>query len=239
VKRGYLGITLESVHEEFAKVYGMTEAKGAIVTFVAPNEPGQSTPAATAGIQANDIIVEFEGQPVLSAQDLIQRVASTPVGQQVKLGFLRDVNGKLERKNVTVALGERPPSRDWVEPPKNSSNGTAPKGNTLRLGVTLAEITPQVLADRQVAGTQGIYVKDVDPNGLIAEIRIPPNNLPALVEGDTINRINRVQVNSLADFQRVLNTLKVGDPIVLNITRLQPNGKGDRLVPLIVQFTYQ
>jgi len=239
VKRGYLGITLESVHEEFAKVYGMPEAKGAIVTFVAPNEPGQSTPAATAGILANDIIVEFEGQPVLNAQDLIQRVASTPVGQQVKLGFLRDVNGKLERKNVTVALGERPPSREWVEPPKDSSKGTSPKGNTLRLGVTLGEITPQVLADRQVAGTQGIYVKDVDPNGLIAEIRIPPNNLPALVEGDTINRINRVQVNSLADFQRVLNTLKLGDPIVLNITRLQPIGKGDRLVPLIVQFTYQ
>ena len=239
VKRGYLGITLESVHDEFAKVYGMPEAKGAIVTFVAPNEPGQSTPAATAGILANDIIVEFEGQPVLNAQDLIQRVASTPVGQQVKIAFLRDVNGKLERKNVTVALGERPPSRDTVDPPKNSSNGTNPKGNTLRLGVTLAEITPQVLADRQVAGTQGIYVKDVDPNGLIAEIRIPPNNLPALVEGDTINRINRVQVNSLADFQRVLSTLKVGDPIVLNITRLQPIGKGDRLVPLIVQFTYQ
>jgi serine protease Do len=239
VKRGYLGITLESVHEEFAKVYGMPEAKGAIVTFVAENEPGQSTPAASAGILANDIIVEFEGQPVVNAQDLIQRVASTPVGQQVKLGFLREVNGKLERKNVSVALGERPPSREWVEPPKNSPKGNNLKGNTLRLGVTLGEITPQVLADRQVAGTQGIYVKDVDPNGLIAEIRIPPNNLPALVEGDTINRINRVQVNSLADFQRVLNTLKVGDPIVLNITRLQPNGKADRLVPLIVQFTYQ
>ncbi len=239
VKRGYLGITLESVHDEFAKVYGLPEAKGAIVTFVADNEAGQSTPAATAGIQANDIIVEFEGQPVQNAQDLIQRVASTPVGQQVKVAYLRDVNGKLERKNVAVTLGERPPSREFVEPPKNSPKSNGPKGNTLRLGVTLAEITPQVLADRQVAGTQGIYVKDVDPNGLIAEIRIPPNNLPALVEGDTINRINRVQVTSLADFQRVLNTLKLGDPIVLNITRLQPVGKGDRLVPLIVQFTYQ
>jgi hypothetical protein len=74
----------------------------------------------------------------------------------------------------------------------------------------------------------------------MAEIRIPPSGIPALVEGDTINRINRVQINSLADFQRVLNTLKLGDPIVLNITRLQPNAKGgDRLVPLIVQFTYQ
>src|SRR6185436_2344702 len=53
VKRGYLGITLESVHDEFAKVYGLPEAKGAIVTFVADSEPGQSTqtPAAMAGIQ--------------------------------------------------------------------------------------------------------------------------------------------------------------------------------------------
>src|ERR687884_173314 len=36
VKRGYLGITLDSVHEEFAKVYGLSEAKGAIVTSVTP-----------------------------------------------------------------------------------------------------------------------------------------------------------------------------------------------------------
>ena len=240
VKRGYLGITLESVHDEFAKVYGMPEAKGAIVTFVATPEAGETIPAVAAGILANDVIVEFEGHPVLNAQDLIQRVAGSPVGQPVKMAFLRDVNGNLERKTVTVTLGERPPPRDSVEPPKSSSKSNGPKGNALRLGITLAEITPQVLADRQVAGTQGLYVKEVDPNGLMAEIRIPPSGIPALVEGDTINRINRVQINSLADFQRVLNTLKLGDPIVMNITRLQPTAKGgDRLVPLIVQFTYQ
>src|SRR5215470_1384584 len=85
VKRGYLGITLESVHDEYAKVYGMTEAKGAIVTMVAPTESGQTTPAAKAGLQPGDIITDFENSPVLNAQDLIQRVASTPVGQQVSL----------------------------------------------------------------------------------------------------------------------------------------------------------
>jgi serine protease Do len=239
VKRGYLGITLDSVHDEFAKVYGLPEAKGAIVTFVATPEPGEIIPAEAAGILANDIIVEFEGQSVLNAQDLIQRVAGSPVGQQVKLALLRDVNGKLERKNVTVTLGERPPQRESVEPPKSSPKSSTPKGNALRLGITLAEITPQVLADRQVAGTQGLYVKEVDPNGLMAEIRIPPNAVPALVEGDTISRINRVQVNSLADFQRVLNTIKVGDPIVMNVTRLQRDARGERLIPLIVQFTYQ
>jgi len=239
VKRGYLGITLESVHDEFAKVYGLPEARGAIVTFVATPEAGEIIPAEAAGILANDIIVEFEGQAVVNAQDLIQRVAGSPVGQHVKIALLRDVNGKLERKNVNVTLGERPNQRDTVELPKNGSKSNSPKGNALRLGITLGEITPQVLADRQVAGTQGLYVKEVDPNGLMAEIRIPPSGVPALVEGDTINRINRVQINSLADFQRMLNTLKVGDPIVMNVTRLQRDPKGDRLIPLIVQFTYQ
>src|SRR6476659_5002074 len=85
VKRGFLGITLDSVHEEFAKVYGMSDAKGAIVTSVTALDNGLQTPAAKAGLQPNDIIVEFEGAPVLNAQDLIQRVANTPVGQQVTI----------------------------------------------------------------------------------------------------------------------------------------------------------
>jgi serine protease Do len=75
VKRGYLGVTLDSVHEEFAKVYGLAAAKGAIVTSVTPTENGQVTPAAKAGMQPNDIIVEFQGAQVANAQDLIQKVA--------------------------------------------------------------------------------------------------------------------------------------------------------------------
>src|SRR5204862_1358571 len=78
VRRGYLGVTLESVREEYARVYGLAEAKGAIVMDVRPADGGQPTPAAKAGLQTNDIIVEFNSQPVISAQDLIQKVAATP-----------------------------------------------------------------------------------------------------------------------------------------------------------------
>jgi hypothetical protein len=46
-------------------------------------------------------------------------------------------------------------------------------------------------------------------------------------------------VSSLADFTRVLSGLKAGDPIVLNVIRIQRDVKGDRQIPLIVQFTYQ
>ena len=111
VKRGFLGITLDSVHEEFAKVYGMSDAKGAIVTSVTTaSDNGLQTPAAKAGLQANDIIIEFEGAQVANAQDLIQRVASTPVGQTTTLVYLRDIDGKLEKKTASVVLSERPPS---------------------------------------------------------------------------------------------------------------------------------
>lgn len=239
VRRGYLGITLESVHEEFAKVYGLPEAKGAIVTSVSPKENGQETPALKAGLQPSDIIVDFQGTAVTNAQDLIQRVASTPVGQQVTLSFLRDVNGKFEKKTASVALSERPSlnNRDWNGALKPPPKDVTPKGNTLRLGITLAELTPQLIAERRLTGVQGLYVKEVDPEGLMAELRVPPAGAPALAEGDVINRINRTTVTSLADFQRVLNGLKSGDPIVLNVTRR--DNRGDRLVPMIVQFTYQ
>jgi S1-C subfamily serine protease len=172
---------------------------------------------------------------------LIQRVASTPVGQQVTLAYLRDSNGKLERKTVTMALAERPPSptREWEEPTKGTPKIGDPRGNALHLGITLAEVTPQLRADRRLMDVQGLYVKEIDPNGLVAEIRVPPTGQPALNEGDVINRINRTPVSSLTDFQRVLGGLKTGDPIVLNITRFARDAKGDRQVPLIVQFTYQ
>ncbi|HEX6716176.1 MAG TPA: trypsin-like peptidase domain-containing protein [Pyrinomonadaceae bacterium] len=237
VRRGYLGITLDSVHDEFAKVYGLPEAKGAIITNVAATENGQPTPAAKVGLQPNDIVVELDNAPVVNAQDLIQRVASTPVGQEVTLTFFRDVNGKLDKKTVNVTLGERPvlATRDWVAPVSTSAKNGDLKGNGLHLGITLAELTPQLLADRRLTNVQGLFLKDIDPNGLVAELRLP-NGVPSLTEGDIINRINRTPVTSLADFQRVLSGLKAGDPIVLNVIRIQ---RDNRQIPLIVQFTYQ
>src|SRR6266576_5824725 len=109
VRRGYLGVTLESVREEFAKVYGLPEAKGAIIMDVQSTKDNQATPAAKAGMETNDIITEFNGQPVANAQDLIQKVAASPVGESATFTFLRDRDSKLEKHTAEVVLGERPP----------------------------------------------------------------------------------------------------------------------------------
>lgn len=236
VRRGYLGVTLDSVKDEFARVYGLSEAKGAIIMDVQETKDGQPTPAAKAGMQKLDIITEFNGQPVASAQDLIQKVAATPVGNSASFSFLREREGKLEKHSANIVLGERPPPQQLRDPaeatPRKESD---PKGNGLHLGITLTELTPQLLTEKRLGGVRGLYIKDVDPNGLASEMRV--GGQPALAEGDVITRINRVAVTSLAEFQRVLSGLKAGDPIVLQVSRY--SRALDRITTRIVQFTYQ
>ena len=239
VRRGYLGVTLDSVKEEFARVYGLPEAKGAIVMEVRQTENGQTTPAAKAGLQSNDIVVEFDGQPVLSAQDLIQRVAATPVGQAATLTYLRDVDGKLDRRIANVVLGERPVgtvASGPVELAESKDKNATPKNNGLHLGIKLAELTQQLINERHLGSLRGLYVREIDPNGLAAEVRLAGGQ-PALGEGDVITRINRVPVTTLAEFERVLNSLKPGDPIVLHVSRYSRDSQNIR--QRIVQFTYQ
>jgi len=191
------------------------------------------TPAAKAGIQLNDVIIELNGQPVQDSNDLIAKVAATNVGETVSLTLLRDVDGKLERHTVTAALADRSESmsRDNEVAPREKTDKE--KSNTARLGLTLAELTTKMIEDNHLNGVKGLMVKDVDPNGLVADL--PDSTRPG--EGEVITRINRIPVNSLADFQRVIDSLKPGDPVVLNLSRyFRPE---NRIMSRIVQFTYQ
>lgn len=232
VRRGFLGVTLESVRAEFARVYHLPDAKGAVVVDMPPDRGGQTTPAAKAGIQVNDVIVEFNGQPVQDSNDLIAKVAATNVGQNVNLTYLRDVDGKLERRTAIAMLADRSESiaRDNDVAPREKPEKD--KSNSARLGLTLSELTPQIIEDKHLNGIKGLYVKEVDPNGLAADVR--PQEVQA---GEVITRINRVPVTTLADFQHVIESLKPGDPIVLNLSSYfrQQN----RISTRIVQFTYQ
>jgi serine protease Do len=232
VKRGYLGVTLDSVKSEFARVYSLPDAHGAIIADIQNDRDGEPTPAVKAGLHVNDIIVDFNGQPVQDAQDLIAKVAGTSVGQTVSLTFLRDVEGKLEKHSVSVALSERPEFSTNDTTVATKAKSESAKSNSARLGLTLSELTPQLIADKRLSGVKGLYIKEVDPNGLAADVR------PAEVSvGEVITRINRVPVTTLAEFQRVIDSLKPGDAIVLNLSRF--DRRADRVVQRIVQFTYE
>jgi S1-C subfamily serine protease len=157
------------------------------------------------------------------------------VGQTVSLTYLRDVEGKLDRLTVSVSLAERPdPATGDVELETSKDKPESARTTTGRIGLTLGELTPQQINEKHLNGVKGLYVKEVDPNGLAADIR-PVE----ITSGEVVTRINRVPVNTLADFQRVVESLKPGDAIVLNLSHYDRTSNPNRVVQRIVQFTYQ
>jgi serine protease Do len=234
VRRGYLGVYLDSVRPEFARIYELPNAKGAIIKDIA-NDKG---PAEKAGIQTNDVIVAFNGQEVTNAQDLINKVAGTPVGQTVQLTYLREVNNKLERRTAGVTVGERPPRAsgsieredkggkpEIIKP--GADGGDGPKLDRPALGLTLSELTPQIANERNLKGVRGLYVKEVDQAGLAFDA--------GLQKSMVIQRVNRQSVSTIEDFERIVNSLKPGDPIVMHVAGYN----GERVTQSIVQFTFQ
>ena len=227
VRRGYLGVYLGPVGREYASVYQLPAAKGAIVRDVAD----QQGPAAKAGMQANDVVVEFNGQQVESAQDLINRVASTPVGQTVQVTYLREINNKLERRVASVTVAERPVRDGGGESDERLTGvkpeAAAPSADKPTLGIKLSELTPQIATERNLKGVRGLFVQEVDQSGIASEAGLQRHSV--------IQRVNRTPVSSIEDFERIINALKFGDPIVLHVA----NHNGDRVTQTIVQFTFQ
>ncbi|HEX8246832.1 MAG TPA: trypsin-like peptidase domain-containing protein [Pyrinomonadaceae bacterium] len=235
VRRGYLGVGLDSVKPEFAKVYDLGETKGAIVTDIRD----RSGAASKAGLQINDVITEFNGEPVASALDLIAKVAATEPLKEINIVFLRESNNKLERQTTVIKLGERP---------SNSSTG---EGDTTKkklsviptaaapvtpFGMTLAEITPQLATTYKLEGQTGLVIKNIDPASFIADLKAA-NGSDALNAGDLIQRINRVNVGDLKTFNDITEKLKTGDAVVLHVASYN---KFTRAVQQrIVQFTVQ
>ena len=233
VRRGYLGVFLDSVKPEFARVYNLASAKGAIIRDVADDKG----PAARAGIKTNDVVVEFNGQAVENAQDLINKVASTPVGTSVPVTYLRETGDKLERLSTSVMVGERPPRREGAAAEPESGGGakiikpkaedTTPGASRPTLGLKLSELTPQIANERNLKGVRGLFVQDVDQAGIAFDAGVQKSMV--------IQRVNRQSVSTIEDFERVINALKAGDPIVLHVSSFN----GERVTQSIVQFTYQ
>ena len=234
VRRGYLGVFLDSVKPEFAKVYNLPEAKGAIVTNVADKQSA----AAFAGLQTGDIIVEFNGQKVLSASDLITKISSTSPERTVNMVYLRE-NGanQLERKNLSIKLGERPTNKKTVaglDEPKKLPLG--PREAQKPLGLTLVELTPQIVDTYKLENEKGVLVKEINPTSYIADVK-NSNGTDALVEGDLIQRVNRVRVTDLKTFYEVAGKLKSGDAVVLHVISFDRSSR--TFQPKIIQFTAQ
>jgi serine protease Do len=232
VRRGFLGVGLDSVKPEFAKVYEQPNLKGALIISV------QAGAAAKAGLQESDIIVEFNGQPITSAQDLIAKVASTVPESAVEVVYLRETGNKLEKLTTSIVLNERPgtPAQRRVLQPRDTAERTLEKGAAPQLGLTTVELTPQLASQNNLNGLKGVLIKEVNPNGIVADVKFQGRE-SAVLQGDLITRINRAPVTTQNEFAAIINGLKTGDPVVLHVARFDQTNR--KIVTRIIQFTFQ
>jgi serine protease Do len=149
------------------------------------------TPAAEAGLKRGDVILDVDGKKVADANDLRMRISLTPPGTTVKMGVVHDGT----EKTVAVKLAEMPGST-------GSSTSASPAG-----GGSSALDGVSVEASRG----QGVLVTSVDPAS--------PAAAAGLHEGDVIIEVNRVAVNTVADFDMALHKVSNGTTLLLVKTR--------------------
>lgn len=95
VKRGILGIKGGELNADLAKEFNISAQQGAFVSEVLPDSA-----AAKAGFKAGDVITEINGQKIRSFSELRAKVATSGVGKEIELTYLRD--GKENKAKVTL-----------------------------------------------------------------------------------------------------------------------------------------
>lgn len=99
---GSLGVYVGDVNEERARELKLAEVRGALIGKVE-----EASPAATAGLLENDVILTFNEQKIFNPTHLYRFLTATAPGETVTLSVSR--NGSLQ--TIKVQLGRRPASQ--------------------------------------------------------------------------------------------------------------------------------
>ena len=195
VSRGWLGVLIQDVTRELAESFGMDKPGGALVSQVLPDSP-----AAEAGIEVGDVIVEFQGREVANSSALPPMVGATPINDEVDIKVIR--NGKYKVLGLTI--GELPPADEIRRA------GTEP-GSSMdrRLKVEVTELDDE---QRERLGIEkhGVLVTGVEDG---------PANDAGIREGDVITMINSKDVENVKHFRELANDLPEGKPVAVLVQR--------------------
>jgi serine protease Do len=175
VERGWIGVQVQPVTEEIADSLGLKNAEGALVA-----DAQADSPAAKAGLISGDVVTAVNGSAVKDSRDLAKKIGALPPGSAVKLAVL----SKGENKAVTVTLGKMPDERQA----SNAASHDGAGSDVGRLGLALAPAR-----DVSGAGSQGVVVTDVDPDGVAAEHGVKSGDVILAIGGKSVSSVSEVR----------------------------------------------
>jgi serine protease Do len=180
-RRGWLGVRIQDVTDDVADAMGLEIPAGALISDVPEG------PARDAGLEAGDVIVTFDGEPIEDTRELVRAVADTTVGKVVPVEVIRNGN----REVIEVTLGRREEAERTV-PAAMDQDGGSIEGEMLGLTVSVltVELRDQLGLDDDV---QGLVVLDVDPSSGAYE--------KGMRAGDLIEEAGQEQVSTIEDLE--------------------------------------
>jgi S1-C subfamily serine protease len=157
---GWLGVRIrdlsEQEMEDISRRHGLREGFGVLIVEVMAD-----TPAARAGLKNGDLVVAFNGRPVVDTRMLQRLIASASLGDEAKVTVLRPETG---RRALTVQLAAMPPdvAGDRVAAEFGFlTREPVPEGEPARRLVGLVVPSVSVVARGSSAEEAGLRVGDV------------------------------------------------------------------------------
>lgn len=201
VTRSWLGVTITPLTGEAARALGLGRPHGAHVIKVVVGSPADK-----AGIEVDDVIVEFDGHSIKDSSELPALASSYGVGRAAELALMRTG----EKILLEVVLEKLPGPRELAS---LRVKGGASVDNILGVGVR--DLTED---DRQALGLhdlEGVLVVEVVADGIGATNGIELEDL--------INKINGSQIKNISDFEKALGGLRRGSYAKISIRRGNAN----------------
>ncbi|HEY8129460.1 MAG TPA: Do family serine endopeptidase [Hyphomicrobium sp.] len=179
VRRGWLGVKIQTVTGDIAETLSLPENTGALVAAVTPDGP-----ASKAGLEAGDVILKFDGKEVTSMRGLPKIVAQAPIGKAVDVELLR----KGQKQNTQVTVGRLEDDDDNASDLKSDvGQDDDPKGAAI-IGLKLSPLSDSLrkkygLGDK----VQGVVVEAVDPQSPAASKGLKPGDVIVEAAQDSVS----------------------------------------------------
>lgn len=199
VKRGWLGVRIQTVTDEIAESMGLSEASGALVASVTSGGPAE-----VAAIEPGDVVLKFDGKKIDRMRGLPRIVAETPIGKAVDVLIWR----RGEEQTVQVELGELPDDDELAALSQEESDGGGfsndGSSSIEALGVTVASITDEMRERFELPGeAKGVVITEVTEGSTAGEENLRP--------GDVIVEVGQEEVNSPPEVTAKVNEAKDDD----------------------------
>jgi len=203
VIRGYLGVSVQDITPGLARALKLDQVRGALLGDVDPDGP-----AAKAGLEPGDVIVEVNGKLVEDSRALRLLISSMAPGATLNMRVLHSGTSR----NVTLTLSELPAKeRAKAESQNPREKPSRPEALEDRIGVAIAEITPDIAEQLKLPPTvKGIVVAGVESGSAADDAGLQP--------GDVIVEANRKPVRTAAEFESQI-TGRGAKPVLLVVQR--------------------